>query len=213
MVIRRRVEVNNESSAVARVSVYADAAGIKNGVFAGAAGKTRSELTTWTSVGKPALTLAPGASAMDMVTIRVPRDASRGERYAVIWAQESSRVRGTRKFAVTEVNRVGVRVYLSVGPGGGPPTNFAITSLTAGRLAGGSPEVFARVRDTGGRAIDLAGNLKLSDGPGGASAGPFQFQSGLTLAPGPVWGHARDPQQGNPRWQLARDGHAGKRHH
>jgi hypothetical protein len=184
MVIHRRVEVDNKSSGVARVRVYADAATIKGGEFAGDAGQTRSELTMWTSVSRPALTLAPGASAMDMVTIRVPRDAPQGERYGVIWAQETAVVRDPRKIAVTEVNRVGVRVYLSVGPGGGPPTNFAITSVTTGRLADGSPEVFARVRDTGGRAIDLGGNLKLSDGPGGASAGPFKFQSNLTLAPG-----------------------------
>jgi hypothetical protein len=183
-VIHRRVEVDNKSPGVARVRVYADAATIKGGEFVGDAGQTRSELTTWTSVSRPTLTLAPGASAMDTVTIRVPRDAPEGERYGVIWAQETAQVQKARKFAVTEVNRVGVRVYLSIGPGGGPATNFAITSVTAGRRPDGSPEVLARVRDTGGRAIDLGGHLKLSDGPGGASAGPFQFQSNLTLAPG-----------------------------
>jgi hypothetical protein len=183
-VIHRRVEVDNISPAVARVGVYADAATIKGGMFVGDAGHTRSELTAWTSLSQPALTLAPGASALDTVTIRVPPDAAEGERYEVIWAQETSRAQSPRQFAVTEVNRVGVRVYLAVGPGGGPTANFAITSITTGRLADGSPEVLARVRDTGGRAVDLAGNLKLADGPGGASAGPFTFQSGLTLAPG-----------------------------
>jgi hypothetical protein len=183
-VIHRRVEVDNQTSAVARVRVYADAATIKGGVFTGDAGQTRNELTMWTSVSRPTLTLAPGASAMDTVTIRVPRDAPQGERYGVIWAQETARAQNARKFAVTEISRVGVRMYLSIGAGGGPATNFAITSVTADRLPDGSPEVLAHVRDTGGRAIDLAGNLKLSDGPGGASAGPFRFQSGLTLAPG-----------------------------
>jgi hypothetical protein len=184
MMIHRRVEVENMTSDVARVRVYPDAATITGGGFVGDRGQTPSDLTTWTSVSRPTLTLAPGASAMDTVTIRVPRDAPQGERYGVIWAQETAQVQKPRKFTVTEVNRVGVRVYLSIGPGGGPATNFAISSVTAGRLPDGSPEVLAQVRDTGGRAIDLGGNLKLADGPGGASAGPFAFQSGLTLAPG-----------------------------
>ena len=119
-----------------------------------------------------------------MVTIRVPPDAVAGERYAVIWAQETSRVPENQHFKVLEVNRVGVRIYLDVGSGGPPPTKFAITSVTGGRSAGGLPKVIADVRDTGVRAIDLSGNLRMSDGPGGSSAGPFQFQSGITLAPG-----------------------------
>ena len=183
-VIRRRVAVDNMTSGVARVRVYADAATIEDDAFIGDPGQTSSDLTSWTSVGKPVLTLAPGASAMDMVTIRVPREASQGERYAVIWAQETSRVQQAARIAVTEVNRVGVRIYLAVGPGGAPPTKFSITSVSTEREAGGQPEVTASVRNTGKRAIDLAGTLRLSGGPGGASAGPFPFQSRITLAPG-----------------------------
>ncbi|HEX4833797.1 MAG TPA: peptidase [Trebonia sp.] len=183
-VIHRRVAVQNMTSVPARISVYADAASITGGAFIGAAGQTRSDLTSWTSVGQPVLNLAPGASAMDMVTIAVPADATAGERYGVIWAQETARVKQGQQFAINEVNRVGVRVYLNVGPGGPPPVSFSITSLTAGHTAAGAPQVVARVRDTGQRAVDLSGTLKLSGGPGGSSAGPFQFGSNLTLAPG-----------------------------
>lgn len=183
-VIHRRVAVDNMTSGVARVRVYADTATIKDGAFIGDPGQTPGELTAWTSVASPVLTLAPGASAMDMVTIRVPRDAWQGERYGVIWAQETSRVQQTTNLAVTEVSRVGVRIYLAVGPGGAPPTSFAITSVAVGRDPGGQPEVTARVRDTGERAVDLSGSLTLSGGPGGASSGPFPFQSRITLAPG-----------------------------
>jgi hypothetical protein len=184
-VIRRRVAVENNTSSVAHVSVYADAAAIRGGQFTGDTGAVRSDLIRWTSVGRPVLTLAPWASAMDMVTIRVPRDAVAGERYGVVWAQETSHARGNgQRFAVTEVNRVGVRIYLDVGPGGPPPTRFAITSVSSGLTRRGVPEVIARVRDTGARAIDLYGSLRLSNGPGGSSAGPFRFTSGLTLAPG-----------------------------
>jgi len=183
-VIHRRVAVENRSGTVASVRVYPDAASIVNGDFIGDAGQTPSDLTRWTSVSKPVLTLAPWSTAMDEVTIRVPMDAVQGERYGEIWAQETSRIQQTRQFAVLEVSRVGVRVYLAVGPGGPPPTSFAITSIVGGRGHGGSPEVVVGVRDTGRRAIDLGGSLRLSDGPGGASAGPFPFLSGLTLAPG-----------------------------
>src|SRR5258708_22468060 len=43
------------------------------------------------------------------------------------------------------------------------------------------PPVVKLVEET---AVDLSGGLRLSDGPGGSSAGPFRFHSGLTLAPG-----------------------------
>jgi hypothetical protein len=183
-VIQRRVAVDNMTRTVAHVRVYADAATIKDGDFTGDAGQTPSDLTTWTSVSRPLLTLAPGATEMDTVTIRVPRDAVQGERYGVIWAQESSKVQQSRQFAVLEVSRVGVRVYLAVGPGGPPPTDFAITSIVGGRGAGGAAVVDISVRDTGQRAVDLGGDLRLTNGPGDASAGPFPLQSGLTLAPG-----------------------------
>jgi hypothetical protein len=184
-VIRRRILVQNKSQSVAHVSVYPDAATIAHGTFAGDAGQARSELITWISADRPELTLAPGASAMDAVTIRVPRDASPGERYGVIWAQEAAIVPSGGWVAVREVNRVGIRTYLSIGPGGAPPTNFTITHITGSRQQNGDPVVAARLSNTGGRAVDLSGYLTLADGPGGVSAGPFAIPDGmLTLAPG-----------------------------
>jgi hypothetical protein len=121
---------------------------------------------------------------MDLVTIRVPGYASAGERYGAIWAQEASRAPATSGLRFIEVNRVGVRIYLDVGPGGAPPTTFAVTSITGGQAPGGSPEVVVSVQNTGARAIDVSGYLTLSHGPGGLSAGPVRFQSGLTLAAG-----------------------------
>jgi len=182
--IRRRVLVENQSPSVANVTLYPDAATIRHGSFLGDAGQTRSELTTWTRESRQALRLAPHANTTVTVRIRVPRDASPGERYGVIWAQVASRVRESRQFAVREVSRVGVRIYLDVGPGGPPPTNFAIGRMIASRKRNGAPVIVAAVHNTGGRAVDLSGRLKLSDGPGGITAGPFRVGYGTTLAPG-----------------------------
>src|SRR5581483_12021723 len=100
-----------------------------------------------------------------------------------IWAQETSRLQHQNGLAVTEISRVGVRIYLSVGPGGAPPSNFAVTSFTATRSAHGQPVVIAHVRNTGRRALDISGYLKLSDGPGGLTAGPYKIDD-VTIAPG-----------------------------
>ena len=182
--IRRRALVENLGSTAARITVYPDAATISGGSFIGDAGETRSDLTTWITTNKHTLVLGPHASTMVTVTIRVPRDASSGERYGVIWTQETSRLQQRSGLAVTEMNRVGVRIYLSVGPGGAPPSNFVVTSLTATRSAHGQAVVIAHVRNTGGRALDISGYLKLSGGPGGLTAGPYKIDHGITIAPG-----------------------------
>jgi hypothetical protein len=82
------------------------------------------------------------------------------------------------------VSRVGVRIYLSVGPGGEPRSDFEIENLTPARTADGRPEVLAQVHNTGGRAVDVSGSLVLSDGPGGLHAGPFPVSVGKTIEPG-----------------------------
>ena len=182
--IHRRVLVANLGPRAARIMVYPDAAAISGGSFVGDAGETRSELTTWITTNRQTLVLGPHATTMVTVTIRVPRDASSGERYGVIWTQETSRLRYRSGLAITEINRAGVRIYLSVGPGGAPPSNFVVTSLTATRSADGQPVAIAHIHNTGGRALDISGSLKLSDGPGGLTAGPYKIDDGITIAPG-----------------------------
>lgn len=183
-VIHRRILVLNEESRRVHLTVYPDAARITDGEFIGDAGQTRSELTSWISVRRASLTLRPHSSTLDMVTIRVPRRATRGEHYGEIWIQQVGHGRTSGGVAVTEVARVGIRVYLAVGHGGAPPTWFAITSVTGHRSASGQPLLVAHVRNTGGRAVDLSGQARLSAGPGGIMAGPFRGQQIVTLAPG-----------------------------
>jgi len=183
-VIHRRIMVLNEESRKGHFTVYPDAARIAHGSFTGDAGATRSELTGWITIQHPRLTLRPHTSVMDMVTIRVPRKPTRGEHYGVIWAQQVSRVRRPDGFAIKEIARVGIRIYLAVGPGGVPPTNFKITSITGYRSSRGQPLLAVQVRNTGGRAVDLSGTARLTAGPGGTSAGPFRERQVVTLAPG-----------------------------
>lgn len=181
-VIQRRVEVANGTPGAVQVAVYPAAAEIRSGSFLGSAGRTRNELSTWTTTSPANPKLAAGAKRMVMVTVAVPKDAAPGERYGVVWAEvRSAAAKGA---GVTQVSRVGIRLYVSIGPGGAPAANFAVSTLTAQRSTDGSPTVVATVSNTGGRALDMSGTLKLAAGPGGLSAGPFPAVLGTTLAPG-----------------------------
>ena len=180
--ITRRVEVSNDTAADQEIQLYAGAGSITDGSFRFGDGRAVNDLTGWTAIDPPALTLIPGAKSLATVTIAVPSDASPGERYAVVWAELPAAVPAGGGIAA--VNRVGVRIYLSVGPGGEPASDFAITAFDARRDADSSPVVAATVDNTGGRALDLSGELNLSDGPGGLKAGPFEAKLGTTLGIG-----------------------------
>jgi hypothetical protein len=182
--IHRRILIMNDEPVKAHFTVYPDAAMITGGAFIGDTGETRSELTSWITVAHPSLNLAPHAQFLDMVTIRVPRHATRGEHYGEIWFQQVAHARTTSGVGIREVTRIGIRIYLAVGLGGAPPTKFAVTSLTGYLSPRGRPILVAHVRNTGGRAVDLGGHARLTQGPGGESAGPFQDQQIVTLAPG-----------------------------
>ncbi|GAA2990445.1 hypothetical protein GCM10010519_25130 [Streptomyces lactacystinicus] len=180
--VERRVEVTNESSTPMHVSVYAAAATITKGRFTFAADRTPNELTGWTSLDTTELDLAPSGTAQVRTTVRVPKNASAGERYGVVWAQTGNPADRSHNLAF--LGRVGVRMYIDVGPGGEPPSDFTIEQVTPTRARDGRKEVHARIRNTGGRALDIGGSLSLTDGPGGLRAGPFPARSGTTVAPG-----------------------------
>jgi hypothetical protein len=181
-VIRRRIEVSNTTPSAVRVVLYAAAAAIAGGSFIGDEGHTANDVSTWTSISPSAPDIPSGGSVVATVTIAVPANAKSGEQYAVVWAEVGTAA--TTLGGVAEVNRVGVRIYLSVGTGSVPTADFAIESLTAERSPQGHPVVIAAVHNVGGRALDMSGSLQLSSGPGGLSAGPFPAALGVTLAIG-----------------------------
>lgn len=180
--IRRRIEVTNTSSRKERVVLYPAAATIGHGAFVGAAGHTRNELSTWTAVRPVAAKIPAGGHTIATVVIAVPSDAAPGERYGVVWAEARSVPPGG--VGITQVSRVGIRLYLSVGAGGPPAAKFEINSLSARRTSAGRPIVVAAVHNTGGRALDISGALQLSEGPGELRAGPFPAHLGVTLGTG-----------------------------
>ncbi|WP_427174698.1 hypothetical protein [Arthrobacter sp. 92] len=179
--ITRRIRIENNTGSAQTVRVYSGAAHIEGGSFVGEEAGSRNDLSTWTSVTRPQVDLASGASADIPVTIKVPADAAESEQYGAVWAEVRS---ATDKGAVAQANRVGIRIYLSVGPGNGKPADFTITSLTPSRDGKGTPQLNALVTNTGGRAVDATGELRLTAGPGGLSAGPFAIQQAITIAPG-----------------------------
>ncbi|SDO20894.1 hypothetical protein SAMN04515671_0149 [Nakamurella panacisegetis] len=181
-VIHRRIELSNRTSTPVQVSLYAAAADVTGGSFVGAAGHTPNELSSWTSTQPGLVDLPAGGTQMATVTVSVPRDAAPGERYGAVWAEIRSRP--GHGAGVTQISRVGIRLYIDVGPGGPPAAAFTIDRLTAARTPGGQPTVSAAVHNTGGRAIDLAGTIQLDHGPGGLSAGPFPIKLGTTVGIG-----------------------------
>jgi hypothetical protein len=203
-VIHRRIMVMNQESRTGHFTVYADAAQISRGLFTGETGATPNELTGWVSVQSRTLTLPPHGYKMDMITIKVPAGATRGEHYGVIWVQQAAIVRASDGFAIDDVARVGIRIYLAVGRGGAPPTHFAITSITAHRSASGQPSLLVHVDNTGGRAVDLNGTARLTDGPGNTGAGPFPARQIVTLAPGQSGNITFGPPKSLPSgpWQV-----------
>jgi hypothetical protein len=180
--LTRSVEIDNDTTADIDVSVYPAAASVVRGSFVFAPGHGENELSRWASLSHAELRLTPGSEALDTITVTVPKGASSGPQYGVLWAQVSARP--TVAGGVTLVNRVGVRMYLSVGPGGAPASNFAIGSLSARRSATGESVVVSTVHNSGHSTLDLRGDLTLSHGPDGLRAGPMAATLGAVLAPG-----------------------------
>jgi hypothetical protein len=177
--IERRVQVVNSSGDDQHVYLYAGPAEISGGAFT-VDGVDALDISSWIAPAIGEVDLEAGGTSDVPVAITVPADAPEGEYYAGIWAEVRS---PGAKESVTLANRVGVRVYLTVGPGNGPPPDFAIDGISAERGADGVPVLTATVSNTGTTAVDLGGTARLDAASGGVSAGPFPTGT-LTLGPG-----------------------------
>lgn len=173
----RRIEVSNGDPTPIDVLLYTAPATISDGGFAVQDRDDPGRIPDWVSVVPSRMRLAPSERAEAVVTVRVPADAPDGEFYGGVVAERPA----PEGAGVGVVGRVAIRVYLSVGTGSEPASDFVVDSLTAKRNPEGQPVVEAEVRNTGGRALDMSGKLTLEDGPGGLSAGPFDVTLGTTL--------------------------------
>jgi hypothetical protein len=177
----RRFQVCNGSNEAITVDLYASAVEVGGGGFRIADGRGGNELADWISIQPATATLKPGQRLIARATVTVPKAAESGERYAVLLAERPP-PKGNQGIGVA--SRVGIRVYLDVGPGGAPRSDFTVDSLQAARDPDGTALVNAQVHNTGKRALDMTGTLTLRDGPGGLSGGPYAATVGTTLLPG-----------------------------
>ena len=198
--ITRRFLVANGTEREQQISLYAAAATIRDGTFLIGAGRATSELTEWMTIEPETLTLPAGETADASVTIEVPDDAPSGEFYAAAVAE----IPATGGPGISVASRVGVRVYLSVGTGAEPETDFELPAFRPVRQPDGRPAVEIDGCNTGGRAVDLTGDIELTNGPGGIKAGPFPTPNATTLAPEQCHTFAipLDPELPNGPWDA-----------
>lgn len=177
----RAIEVTNDTDERVSLQLYDAAAEIRDGQFTVLEGRAQNRVTPWITMTPGEVELDPDESVRASVAIDVPDNAPDGEFYAGAMAERPApESAGNVRIAT----RVGIRIYLSVGTGAEPTSDFRVESLTGERRADGRPVVRAAVVNTGGRALDLVGELSLRDGPGGATAGPFAADVATTLEPG-----------------------------
>lgn len=175
----RRLEATNGGDEPMAVRFYVRPAQVRDGTLA--IDETGTGLVSEAVTIEPAGgTIPPGGSLAATARFAVPRDAPAGEHYGVLLVERPAAPGSGLQVAT----RSGVAVYLSVGPGGEPASDFEIATLTASRDEQGAPNVVASVRNTGGRALSITGDLRLSEGPGGLAAGPFGVELGTVLGVG-----------------------------
>lgn len=180
--ITRRMQVTNNTGAPAVLDVYAGPASIEDGSFVPRPRGESNPLSTWVGLSASEVALDDGQSAEVEVTIAVPADAPEVEQYGAVWASTRPVDTGDGE-QIAQVSRVGVRLYVSVGEGNGPPSDFSILDLTTRRDQDGTAAVVTQVENSGGRAVDVSGTLALTDGPGGLSAQAVSAST-VTIAPG-----------------------------
>lgn len=177
----RRIEVSNGDAEAMDVLLYATTATIDGGDFTVGDRGDDGPVSDWFRVEPARLSLPPGARVQATVRVDVPPGAPDGEVYGGV-VVERPPVAGAE--GVRTGLRAAIRVYLSVGEGAEPASALTIDSVTAGRGRDGRPTVDAVVINTGGRALDVSGELALTDGPGRLSAGPFVVEVPTTLGVG-----------------------------
>ena len=110
--VSQRIEVTNSSASPMNVSIYPGAATNSGENFVALPDGVTNELTSWTRIS-PASGVIPAHGHIEaIVTIDTPALVTPGEQFGVIWASVSS---APGLNGIMNVNRVGIRMYDSVG--------------------------------------------------------------------------------------------------
>jgi hypothetical protein len=176
----RGFEATNGSDQPMSVRYYVRPATLAGGGFA-IDDANENEITQWASITPAEAVLPAGGGVPATLRVAVPASAPAGEYYGAVIVERPAPTSGGGARIAT---RAAVAVYLSVGAGGEPRSDFSVTTLTASRDADGAPVVRAEISNTGGRALSVSGDLRLSEGPGGLSAGPFPAKLGTVVGIG-----------------------------
>jgi hypothetical protein len=137
----REFQVMNSTDKPMFVVIYPGAATNNKGVFVGAPRGVTNELTSWSTVTPKSATIPAHQRIQGSITITVPTDAEPSMQYGLIWAQTTVGTSG----GVTQVNRVGIRMYDPVGDFVVPeyvskaPTNSTSTSGAVSARASDAP--------------------------------------------------------------------------
>ena len=177
----RRIQVANDTGRAVGVELYPVTATIEDGAFRVDPGRGTAEATSWITISPQTLQLTDGERREATVAVSVPANAKAGEHYGAVMAEIPPPDAGPGQVAVS--SRVGIRFYLSVGGGEEPETDFELPAFRPIRQRDGRPAIEIDGCNTGGRAVDLTGEVELAEGPGGIKAGPFPTPNATTLAP------------------------------
>lgn len=175
----REISASNGTDKPMPVTFYVRPATIENGSFT-ILEQEDAPIVDFVTLSPAQGVIPPGGRLKATARFAVPATATEDEYYGVLLVERP----GDPGAGVSLAARAGIAVYLSVGPGGEPKSDFSITTLTASRTEQGAPVVTASVTNKGGRALSISGDLRLIDGPGGLSAGPFPAELGTVLGVG-----------------------------
>lgn len=176
----------------------ADAVTTAEGVFTLAGeGAPREGVGAWIAIRRGSLTLAPGERRALGFTVRVPDDAEPGDHAGgvVVTSGSRARMRSGQGLAVRVVERIGLRVYVTVA--GERDSAVAIDGLRARAVGGdrvqqlaglqGGVDVDFTVRNSGNVQHErLTGEVEILDGDDVAAAAPVDLGTMLPGAERPV---------------------------
>ncbi len=173
--LTRTVTVVNSGPDRERIDLYPAGASIRTDTFTPSATRSGNDLSSWTNVYPSTVDVPAHGSRAVKVTVSPPGGTRSGERFAMVWAQP-------RDGDVAD--RVGLRMYVAIGRGTAPASDFSIETVAVGTDDAGRPVISANVTNTGGRAVDITGVTTLTTGPDGQSRAPIAIARTITLARG-----------------------------